>query len=50
MEYIISIPMEDGETEELAFPDTANMYMFLDLLSETADDISDVIIPEGGYV
>ena len=50
MEYIISIPMEDGEDEELCFPDTENMYGFLDLLSESGKDISNIIIPEGGLV
>ena len=50
MEYIISIPMDDGDEELLAFPDTENMYKFLDLLSETEKDISDIIIPQEGYV
>ena len=50
MDYIITIPMEDGEDEQLCFPDTENMYGFLDLLSETGKDISKIIIPEDGLV
>jgi hypothetical protein len=50
MDYIISIPIDDGEDEEFSFPDTENMYGFLDLLSETGKDISDIIIPEGGLI
>ena len=50
MDYIISIPMEDGEDEELCFPDTENMYGFLALLVEEGKDIEDIIIPEGGLV
>lgn len=50
MDYIISIPIEDGEDEELCFPDTENMYGFLDLLTESGKDISDIIIPEGGLI
>ena len=50
MDYIISIPMEDGEDEELCFPDTENMYGFLNMLVEDGKDISEIIIPEGGLV
>ena len=50
MDYIISIPMDDGEDEELCFPDTENMYGFLNMLVEDGKDISEIIIPTEGYV
>jgi len=50
MDYIITIPMEDGEDEQYSFPDTENMYGFLDLLSRDGKDISNIIICEGGLV
>jgi hypothetical protein len=50
MDYIISIPIDDGEDEELCFPDTENMYGFLDMLSESGKDISDIIIPAGALI
>jgi|TARA_B100000959_G_scaffold215806_1_gene227256 hypothetical protein len=50
MDYIITIPIEDGTEEELAFPDTENMYGFLNMLVEDGKDISEIIIPMEGYV
>jgi hypothetical protein len=48
MNYIISIPIEEtGEVEQYGFPDTENMYGFLDLLVNDGFDISNIILPEG---
>jgi len=51
-EYVISIPLGDepGEFEELGFPDTENMYGFLDLLLEDGFDVSKIILPESSLV
>ena len=50
--YVISIPLdeESGEFQELGFPDTDNMYGFLDLLLEDGFDVSRIILPEGSLV
>ena len=50
MEYIIEMMDEDGESEMYGFPDTENMYKFLDMLSEDGICIEDVILPQEGYV
>ena len=42
MEYIITMMVEDGEEEMYGFPDTENMYKFLDMLSEDGICIIDV--------
>jgi len=51
-EYVISIPLADepGEFKDLSFPDTENMFNFLDLLVEHGKDISNIILPEGSLV
>ena len=50
MDYIISMTDEDGEEEQYSFPDTANMYAFLHLLTEDGHEIDNIILPEAGYV
>ena len=50
MNYIITIPMEEEEDEQYWFPDTENMYGFLDLLTQEGKDISNIILPENGLV
>ena len=51
-EYVISIPLGDepGEFEEVCFPDTENMYRYLDLLLEDGFDVSRIILPESSLV
>jgi len=51
-EYVISLPLGDepGEFQELSFPDTENMYGFLDLLLEDGFDVSSIILPERSLV
>jgi hypothetical protein len=51
-EYVISLPLGDepGEFEEVSFPDTENMYGFLDLLLEDGFDVSKIILPESSLV
>jgi len=51
-EYVISIPLGDepGEFEEVSFPDTENMYGYLDLLLENGFDVSSIILPESSLV
>ena len=43
--YTISLPLDDepGEFEEVSFPDTGNMYGFLDLLLEDGKDYENVV-------
>ena len=50
--YVISIPLDDepGEFQECGFPDTENMYGFLDFLSNDGFDVSRIILPEGALV
>ena len=50
--YVISIPLDDEseEFEELGFPDTKNMYGYLDLLLENGFDVSSIILPESSLV
>ena len=51
-EYVISIPLADepGEFQDLGFPDTENMFRFLEMLVEHGKDISNIILPEGSLV
>ena len=51
-EYVISIPLGDepGEFLEYCFPDTENMYGYLDLLLENGFDVSSIILPESSLV
>ena len=50
--YVISIPLDDepGEFRECGFPDTENMYGFLDFLSNDGFDVSRIILPEDALV
>jgi hypothetical protein len=45
--YVISIPCSDepGETKEIGFPDTENLYNFLDYLQDEFD-ISGIVLPK----
>ena len=51
-DYVISIPLDDdpGEYDEVSFPDTENMYGFLNLLLEDGFDVSRIILPEGSLI
>ena len=51
-DYVISIPLDDdpGEYDEVSFPDTENMYGFLNLLLEDGFDVSRIILQEGSLI
>ena len=48
--YVISIPLDEEESEELGFPDLENMFRFMEILLEKGLDIDQIIIPEGSLI
>ncbi len=48
--YVISIPLDEDESEELGFPDLENMFRFMEILLDKGLDIDQIIIPEGSLI
>ena len=48
--YVISIPLDEDESEELGFPDLENMFRFVEILLDNGLDIDQIIIPEGSLI
>ena len=48
--YVISIPLDEEESEELGFPDLENMFRFMEILLEKGLHIDQIIIPEGSLI
>ena len=49
-EIKVILPTNKGPIKEVSFPDTENMYGFLDLLLEDGFDVSRIILPESSLV
>ena len=48
--YVISIPLDEDESEELGFPDLENMFRFMEILLNNGLDIDQINIPEGSLI
>ena len=48
--YVISIPLDEDEREELGFPDLENMFRFVEILLDNGLEIDQINIPEGSLI